>query len=57
MLVDGRLRSALADAVFITLLSPILSVLQMQGAVRQIIFGLIILAMLLVRLGKRRAAL
>ncbi|UXS20170.1 hypothetical protein FY152_24965 (plasmid) [Agrobacterium tumefaciens] len=36
-------------ALFITLLSSILSVLQMPEAFRQIVFGLIILSMLLIR--------
>jgi ribose transport system permease protein len=52
---SGSYLGTFAGAIFITLLSSILSVMQIQDAVRQIIFGLIILAMLLVRLGRKKA--
>lgn len=52
---SGNYLGTVAGAIFITLLSSILSVLQIQDAVRQIIFGLIILGMLLVhRLRRKR---
>jgi ribose transport system permease protein len=44
----------LAGALFITLLLSVLSVLQLPEAVRQILFGAIIMAMLVVD-GLRRA--
>ena len=43
-------------AVFITLLSSILAVMQMSDAARQIIFGAIILAMLLAYRSSENAA-
>lgn len=52
----GGYAGTVAGALFITLLSSILSVLQMPEAVRQITFGLIILGMLLARRGERRNA-
>lgn len=45
----GGYAGTVAGAIFITLLSSILSVLQMPEALRQIVFGIIILVMLLVR--------
>jgi len=45
----GGYAGTVAGAIFITLLSSILSVLQMPEALRQIVFGAIILAMLLSR--------
>jgi ribose transport system permease protein len=45
----GSYIGTVAGALFITLLSSILSVLQMPEAFRQIIFGVIILSMLLIR--------
>jgi ribose transport system permease protein len=47
--VRGSYAGTVAGALFITLLASILSVLQMPEAFRQIIFGLIILSMLLIR--------
>jgi ribose transport system permease protein len=46
---QGGYGGTIAGAIFITLLSSILSVLQMPESFRQIIFGAIILAMLLIR--------
>lgn len=46
---QGGYGGTIAGAIFITLLSSILSVLQMPEAFRQIVFGTIILAMLLIR--------
>jgi Ribose/xylose/arabinose/galactoside ABC-type transport systems, permease components len=46
---QGGYGGTIAGAIFITLLSSILSVLQMPEAFRQIVFGIIILAMLLIR--------
>ena len=51
----GGYAGTVAGAIFITLLSSILSVLQMPEALRQIVFGIIILAMLLLR-GFQRSA-
>lgn len=45
----GGYAGTVAGAIFITLLSSILSVLQMPEALRQIVFGVIILVMLLSR--------
>ncbi len=45
----GSYAGTVVGALFITLLSSILSVLQMPEAFRQIVFGLIILSMLLIR--------
>ncbi|WP_244537932.1 hypothetical protein [Mesorhizobium sp. YR577] len=45
----GSYAGTVVGALFITLLSSILSVLQMPEAFRQIVFGLIILLMLLIR--------
>ncbi len=45
----GGYAGTVVGALFITLLSSILSVLQMPEAFRQIVFGLIILSMLLIR--------
>jgi ribose transport system permease protein len=50
---QGGYGGTIAGAIFITLLSSILSVLQMPEAFRQIVFGAIILAMLLIRGYKR----
>ena len=49
----GSYAGTVAGAIFITLLSSILSVLQMPEALRQIVFGVIILAMLLTRTMQR----
>jgi len=49
---QGSYAGTVVGALFITLLTSILSVLQMPEAVRQITFGLIILGMLLLRRGK-----
>jgi ribose transport system permease protein len=51
---SGNYLGTVAGAIFITLLSSILSVLQVQDAVRQIIFGLIILGMLLAQRLRRK---
>jgi len=51
---SGSYLGTAAGVIFITLLSSILSVLQMQDAVRQIIFGLIIAGMLLVHRFQRK---
>ena len=50
---QGGYGGTIVGAIFITLLSSILSVLQMPEAFRQIVFGVIILAMLLIRGYKR----
>jgi len=50
---QGGYGGTIVGAIFITLLSSILSVLQMPEAFRQIVFGAIILAMLLIRGYKR----
>jgi len=50
---QGGYGGTIVGAIFITLLSSILSVLQMPEAFRQIVFGAIILAMLLFRGYKR----
>jgi len=52
----GSYLGTVAGAVFITLLSSILSVLQMPEALRQMVFGGIILTMLLLRRFKSDAA-
>lgn len=52
---QGSYAGTVVGALFITLLTSILSVLQMPEAVRQITFGLIILGMLLLRRGRARA--
>lgn len=49
----GGYGGTVAGAIFITLLSSILSVLQMPEALRQIVFGVIILSMLLSRTLRR----
>ncbi len=49
----GSYAGTVVGALFITLLSSILSVLQMPEAFRQIVFGLIILSILLIRRFKR----
>jgi ribose transport system permease protein len=51
---QGSYAGTVVGALFITLLTSILSVLQMPEAVRQITFGLIILGMLLLRRGKAK---
>jgi ribose transport system permease protein len=51
----GSYLGTFVGAIFMTLLSSILSVLQMPDAARQIIFGAIILAMLLVHRSRREA--
>lgn len=50
----GSYAGTVVGALFITLLSSILSVLQMPEAFRQIVFGLIILSMLLIRRFERK---
>ncbi|WP_438754188.1 ABC transporter permease [Pararhizobium sp. O133] len=51
----GSYAGTVVGALFITLLSSILSVLQMPEALRQIVFGVIILTMLLIRRFDRRS--
>lgn len=51
---QGSYAGTVVGALFITLLTSILSVLQMPEAVRQITFGLIILGMLLLRRSKAK---
>jgi ribose transport system permease protein len=53
---SGKYAGTFVGSVFITLLSSILSVMQMPDAARQIIFGAIILAMVLVHRAARRSA-
>ncbi len=50
---SGSYAGTFVGAIFITLLSSVLSLMQIQDAVRQIVFGAIILTMLAIHRTKR----